>query len=169
MHMQVIFGSIIAFITILLLLLRTNSAVVFFSICAGSVLSLQLASEASLISSTVIKNGDVNLAVVSIGLLILPALLSMFILRGSISAGKLAFNLLPSLATGGLLILLVVPLLPSSVSGQILASSAWDKLLQFQPIILVVGVITSIMLLFFTQNHKKNSKKFKKSQKAFKE
>lgn len=169
MHMQVIFGSVIAIITILLLLLRTNSAVVFFCICAGSVLSLQLANEASLISSTLIKNGDVNLAVVSIGLLTLPALLSMFILRGSVSTGKLVFSLLPSLATGGLLILLVVPLLPSSVSGQILASSAWGKLLQFQPIILVVGVIASIILLFFTQNHNNRGKKSKKGKKASKE
>lgn len=163
MHYEVVFGVTIGVVAILLMLLRTNSAVVFFSICAGSVLAMQLSNEASLISSTLIKDGDLNMAVVSIGLLVLPALLSSFILRKSISTGKLAFNLLPSLASGGLMILLVVPLLPKNISSQFLESSAWGKLLQLQPIIVVVGIITSIILLFFTQNKSKPSKKNKKS------
>lgn len=162
MPYEIIIGAVIALIAIILLVLRTNSGVVFFSVCAGSVLATQLGDEASLISSTVIKDGDLNKSIVSVALIILPAILSAIFMRGSVGTGKFIFNLLPSIAVGGLLALLVVPLLPASTSSQILTSDAWSKLQHYQPIILVVGVISSIVLLWFTQKSGKKDKKHKK-------
>lgn len=166
MPYEYIIGIFVVVVALLILLLRTNGAVVFFSVCAGSVLSLQLSGEASLISSTLVKDGDLNMAIVSIGLLVLPAILSIFILRGSISSGKFIFNLFPSLATGALLVLLIIPLMPKNISGQILITDIWSKLLQFQPLILVFGVISSILLLFLTQNRSKGGRKKKESKSA---
>lgn len=150
-------------IAFLLLVMRTNSGVVFFSVCAGSVLATQLGSEASLISSTVIKDGDINKSVAYIVLIAVPALLSALFLRGSISSGKFLFNLVPSIAVGALLTLLIIPLLPPAVSSEILVSDLWKQLQHYQPLILVGGVISSIVLLWFThRKSKKDKKKHKK-------
>lgn len=158
MDYELVLGVTAAIITFGLMVLRTNSAVVFFSICAGSVLANQLGNEATLLSSTVIKDGDLNKSVVYISLIFLPALLSTIFLRSTISSGKLFLNLVPSLAASGLLLLLIVPLLPSNVSGLLTSSSAWDRLQQYQPIILVVGVVSSILLLFFASKRSGNKK-----------
>lgn len=151
-----------AVITVLLILLKTNAAVVFFSVCAGSVLATQLGSEASLISSTVIKDGDLNKSIAYIALIILPAVLSALFMRGSISSSKFIFNLVPSVAVGALLALLIIPLLPASVNGQVLASKSWGVLQQYQPLILVGGVISSIVLLWITHRSENKHKKHRK-------
>lgn len=163
MPYEAIIGGAVALIAVLLLILKTNSGVVFFSVCAGSVLATQLGSEASLLSSTVIKDGDLNKSVAYIALIVLPAILSAVFMRGSVNSSKLLFNIVPSVAVGALLALLVVPQLPASISGQVLQSDAWGLLTKYQPIILVGGVIASIVLLWFTQHSsKKDKKKHKK-------
>lgn len=162
MSYEIIIGALIALIAVILLILRTNSGVVFFSICAGSVLVAQISSEASLISSTVIKNDNLNKSLVSISLIILPAVLSAIFMRGTVGASKLLLNLLPSIAAGSLSAILIIPLLPATVSSQILVSDIWGKLQHYQPIILVVGVISSIVMLWITQRSGKKHKKHKK-------
>lgn len=162
MPYEIIIGASIALVAVLLLILKTNSGVVFFSVCAGSVLVAQIGDEASLISSTVIKEGDLSKSIVSVGLILLPAVLSAIFMRGSVSASKFIFNIVPSVAVGALLTFLVVPLLPDSIGSQVLQSDIWGKLQHYQPIILVAGVISSILLLWFTQKSSKKDKKHKK-------
>lgn len=162
MPYEYIVAGVAALIAVILLVLRTNSAVVFFSVCAGSVLANQLGNEASLISSTVIKDGDINKSVAYLCLILLPAIFSAIFLRGTVTSAKVVFNIVPSVATGALLALLVIPLLPPSVSGSILDTELWRTLQKYQPIILVGGMISSIVLLWFTQKKEKKHGKHKK-------
>jgi hypothetical protein len=163
MPYEIIAAVCVGVIALILLLMKTNAGVVFFSVCAGSVLATQLGSEASLISSTVIKDGDINKSVAYIILIAVPAILSAIFLRGSVTSGKFIFNVVPSIAVGALLTLLIVPLLPPGLSSEVLQSDLWKQLQQFQPLILVGGVISSIVLLWFThQKSKKDKKKHKK-------
>lgn len=163
MSYEIIVGVVIAVIALLLTAMRANAGVVFFSVCAGSVLSTQLGSEASLLSSTVVKDGDLNKSIAYIALIVLPALLSAIFLRGSVTPSKSLFNLFPSVAVGALLTLLVIPLLPQEVSAELLDSSAWGALQDYQPLILVGGVLSSIILLWLTHkaggSHKKHKKR----------
>lgn len=162
MSLEIIIGSAIVAVALLLIIIRTNSGVVFFSVCAGSVLATQLGSEASLISSTVVKDGDLNRSIAFIALIVLPALLSSIFLRSSITPSKSIFNVVPSLAVGALLALLVVPQLPPDVSKDLLDSTAWGTLQDYQPIILVGGVISSIIMLYITQRHGGKHRKHKR-------
>ena len=161
MPYEVIIGAAIALVAVVLLALRTNGGVVFFSVCAGSVLAAQIGDEASLLSSIFIKNGDINKSIMSAVLIVLPVVFSAIFLRGSVGASKVLLNLLPSVCAAGLLVLLVVPLLPPSVGNQVLVSDIWGVLQQYQPIILAVGVVSSIVLLWFTQRPHKKGKKHK--------
>jgi len=162
MSYDIIVGASAIFVALLLVIIRTNAAVVFFSVCAGSVLATQLGSDASLLSSAVIKDGDVNKSIAYIALIMLPAVLSAIFLRGSISSSQSFFNAFPALAVGLLLALLVIPQLPESLSADVLSSSAWGTLQEFQPIILVGGVISSVLLLWVTHRHGGKHKKKKK-------
>lgn len=153
MSIEIIIGACIILIAVILLALRTNSGVVFFSVCAGSVLANQLGSDVSLIGSSFVKDGDLSKSIAYILLIVLPALLSAIFLRGSITSAKSFFNLFPSVAVGALLVLLVVPNLPAEISGKILENQAWGELQDYQPIILVGGVISSILMLYVTHRH----------------
>ncbi len=158
-----VIGAPIIVLTLLLIIMRTNSGVVFFSVCAGSVLATQIGGEASLIGASFIKDGDLSKTITSIALITLPAIFSAIILRKSVSAGKFVLNIIPSVCTGALLVLLVIPLLPQTINNQVLNSSAWEQLHGFQPFILVVGVISSLIVLVFT--HSKASTKLSKHKK----
>lgn len=162
MYLEIIIGACIIAIALLLITIRTNSAVVFFSVCAGSVLATQLGSDASLLSSTVVKDGDLNKSIAYVALIVLPALLSAIFLRSSISSSKSVFNVVPSIAVGALLALLVIPQLPPGINEQLLDSSAWAKLQDYQPIILVGGMISSVFMLYVTHSHGSKHKKHKR-------
>lgn len=136
------------------LYIRTNGAVVFFSLCAGYVLSLQFASDASLISGTYIKDVSLNRAVVSITLLVLPAILSAVFLRKTVTGGQHVINLVPAAAVAGLLALLAIPMLPYTAQTHFTDTVAWQALEQFKPIIIVGGVASSVVMIFATSHNK---------------
>ncbi len=161
MSYEIILGAAVGLVAILLLVLRTNAGVVFFSLCAGSVLATQLGGKASLLSSSVIKNGDINHGVIYIAMIVLPALLSAFFMRGSVKSSRMIFNLVPAVAVGALMALLVVPLLPGELRLQLSNNVTWDILQQYQPAILVGGIISSVLLLALT-SHRKDKKHHKK-------
>ncbi len=140
------------------LIIRTNSAVVFFGLCAGNLLMVQFATEAQLISGVYIQDSSVNNAAVSIFLLLLPAVLSGYFLRKSISAGQAVITIFPAAAAALLTILLVAPLLPPGVFSAINGSYSWDLLGQLRPLIIIGGVISSLFAIFLTAHgkHKKS-------------
>lgn len=146
----------IAVLLIIQLLLRTNSAVVFFSLCAGSLLATQLGGEVSLIGSSVIKNGEVSNSVAYIGLIVLPALLSALFMR---KTANFALNIIPAIAVAGMAVVMVVPLLPQSIREEMIKGETWNTLNNLQPIILSVGVISSIAALWLGKPKSKKHKK----------
>lgn len=162
MQYEIILAGIALAITMGLLVIRTNAGMIFFSICAGSVLNNQVGGEASLFISSFIKNGDLSRAIASIGLIILPAIFSALILRGSVKASKFLANILPSIAVGGLAVLQIVPFIPGSVREQLTSNIAWEYLERFEPIILVVGMLSSIFLLWLNKDKSKKDKKHRK-------
>lgn len=161
MNSLILLGAIVAVPAVLLLFFRVNAAVVFFGLCAGSVLANQLGGDASLMTSSFIKNGDVNSAVVSVGLTLLPAIFSGLFLRGSIKPSKFLLNLVPSVAAGALTALLVVPQLPQNNYG-LTNNSLWSSLEKLEPVVLVGGVIASVLLLALTHQRSKKDKKHKR-------
>lgn len=158
MPYDIVTGIFIAATTLLLLASRTNSAVVFFSISAGSMMSSQLGDDALLIGSALIKNSDINRSVALMILLIVPVILSSLFLRASISPSKFLLNILPSASAASLVLLLAVPLLPTSINSEFMSSDIWVLLQKLQPAILVVGMVSSIVLLWFTGPRGKKSK-----------
>ncbi len=127
-----------------LMLWRINASFVFLSACLGTVLLTFVGTDASDFASMFLpflSGNNLKLA-----LLLLPVILTSVFMVKTIVGGRLLFNILPAFGTGLVLALLVVPLLPSSYSQQVQASTVWHQLSQLQA--LVVGA-SALACLFF--------------------
>lgn len=146
---QIILGAIAIVPAVLLMVLRINAALVFLSVCLGNVLVQFAAHDVSTLASTFTARApgvptDSNS--IKIALLLLPVILTMiFMIKTVKGNGKLLLNLLPAVGVGVLLPLLVVPLLPTNLSSNILTSSVWHQAQQTQGYI--VGLSASVCLL----------------------
>ncbi len=145
---------------VIVFLLRANGAVVFFALCAGSVLATFVSSDsANILNSFIPKSGTVNLSLVQLALLYAPAFFAALLLRKSLSGTKAMFNIVPAVATGTVGALLAVPLLPGGVHHNIISNSVWTSIDQYQSLIVAVAVLIS--LIGIRLNRSKSSKKGK--------
>lgn len=149
MGQDIVIGAIIIAPIVALLLLKSHAAVVFFSLCAGSVLVKYVGSDATLAATSLSSNEQpFTEGVVQIAVLILPAAVSTVLLRKSVGGTKLLTSIVPAVATGLLTALLVIPLLPAGTRSILYQSNLWSILEQFQDFIVLAGVISSLFVLW---------------------
>lgn len=144
MSPDVIFLMLVAVPVLLLMILRVNAALVFLSTCLGAVLLQYVGSETNDFFHTFLPKVDPS--DIKLGLVLLPVVLTSIFMVKTVKGNKLVFNLLPALGTGLLLTLLLVPLLPSGIDKNIVASQTWHQLQDAQA--LIVG-ISALLCLFF--------------------
>lgn len=133
-----------------LTVLRINAVIVFLSLCLGAVLVQFVASEANTMLALFVPNASkISASTIQIIVLLLPAVLTsifmMFSLRGK---GKLAFNVLPSLGVGALIVLMVVPLLPGGAQHTIESGKIWMQFSKLQPLIVSITAIVCLVSLW---------------------
>lgn len=153
----IILGLLVGLPTLLVFILRSNAAVVFLAVCGGSILLKYVGGDASLVLSSFVPHMNiVEQDALKLTLLLLPAILTMLLLRRSLSGAKAFLNLLPAAATGALIALSVVPILSPSTSSTIMATNAWALLTRAQDLIIGAGVLLSLLLIWLS--HKKSDK-----------
>lgn len=133
--------------------LRVNATLVFLSLCLGDVLVQFVAPDAgsflAMFSAHAIQTEKLQGNNVSIGLLLLPVLLTtVFMIRTVSGKFKLALNLLPAVGAGLLGALLIVPLLPSGLSTNIINSSLWAQVQSLQNLIVGVSALICLLVLW---------------------
>lgn len=158
----IILAALIALPVLLLLYLKTNSAVVFLALCAGSLLPSYVGDDARLLLSSILPGSSTTAGqITSIVLILLPAFLTAVFLRKTLVGFDSMLNIPPTAAVGLFVPLLIVPYLSVSTSSAITSTDAWHLLEQFQASIVTAGVFFSLLLLWaaFKKSHKKASKK----------
>lgn len=152
---------VVAFlVAVALVSIRTNAAIAFFAICAGSVLVSSSGDNLGLIASSLTSGMDSASNIAKIVLLLLPMLISSVLLRGQISKGMFILNLLPALCAGLLVVLFVTPLLPNGIESQVTSMETWSLLSQYKELVIGVGMFLSIVLISATtKKHKEKHKK----------
>lgn len=147
---------------LLLLILQTHAAIVFLSLCAGSVLISYIGNDAenaaSVFSLGTSNNSDY---IIRIAILLVPVVLSALALRGTMKGPRLVMNLLPAITVGLLTVLLVVPLLPPGVEGAINQTKNWAQLVNYQDMVVFVGAVSSLIILWLSHrssNHEHGGK-----------
>jgi hypothetical protein len=147
-HNIIILGVLLAPV-LLVMLLRVNAALVFVSLCVGYVLAQFLGSDTQSFADLFVSHGaSVSAAVMKLVLLLFPAVFTTVFMIGTVKKARLVLNILPALATGCLTVLLVLPLLPGSVSKAITDASAWTYIVRLQSAIVGAGALISMFFLW---------------------
>jgi hypothetical protein len=147
-----------------ILLLRVNGAITFMSLCLGSVLVTYTSSDVTGVLGGFSASKNLS-QWAQVALLVMPFLLTVLFTRGSVKGAKSITNILPAAATGLLCALLVVPLLPAGLQGQLNTQTAWQQLNNAQTAIILGGALFSLMFLLFTHRRKHEEEGKKKHHK----
>lgn len=157
----VLLGIMAAAPVILIFSLRINAAIVFLSLCLGSVLVRFVNTDAHQMLNLFSGNKAVSGYGITIGLLLLPAVLTMVMMIGTVRGKvKVVLNLLPAVAVSLLGVLLAVPLMSAGLKGAIEHTPVWKDLVRAE--VLVVGAGSFIALFFLMLQRPKRSHDDKK-------
>lgn len=140
----------IAVPALVLVLLRSNAAIAFFSLCTGSVLVRFVGHEANL-AGTMFANTKAVDPYMQVMLLLLPLVLVAIITRKMVPASKLILNIIPAVAVGLVGVLLAVPLLSGGAHSAITETQGWKILEASQEFVVAVSVAASILVLWLTK------------------
>ncbi len=153
--------GVMAALILALLLLRTNVAIVFLSLCAGSVLLATTGANLSLVASSLSSGIDVSTNIARLLLLLVPMAVCAVLLRNHVSKGLLPLSLLIAICTALLTTIFVIPLLSDGIQSSISTTDTWSLLTQYQEPIVVVGLVTSILMISLTvrKPHDKHRRK----------
>ncbi len=148
----IILIAMIAVPVVLMMVLRINAALVFLSLCLGSVLATYVAEDAgflmTLFANDVPKAGSLTDSSIKIALLLLPVVLTAIFMIRTVRGPRLALNILPAIGVGLLGALLVVPLLPPEVSDGITALPLWTKVTNMQDLIVGASALLCLLVLW---------------------
>src|SRR5215471_15170971 len=104
---------------LILMILRINATLVFLSLCLGYVLMQFLGTDTQAFADTFMTHATLSTNVMKLTLLLFPAVFTALFMIFTMRGAKLILNILPSLAVGSLVVLLVVPLLPPGTAHAI--------------------------------------------------
>lgn len=148
---------------ILVLVLRAHGAIAFMSLCLGSVLVTYATPD---MTDFLTEFAGWNLLVteqwIRLVLLLAPLLLALIFTRKNVMGSKQLMNFLPALATGLLLALLVIPLLPADLQRSVREHDIWVTLTNLRTAVLLGGAFFSLTFLLMTSRPPKNEDKHKK-------
>lgn len=147
-------AAIVVAPVIILIALRINAALVFLSLCLGSVLVQFVARDADdffalLETSNTTGSIDTTSNNIALFLLLIPVVLTaIFMIRTVRGHGRLLLNTLPAAGVGLLGALLVVPLLPPGLSHNIVNSDLWSQAAKAQNLIVGTSALVCLFVLW---------------------
>lgn len=150
-------ATLIALVVIpvlLLVLLRVNAAIVFLSLCLGSVLVQFVGSDAQSVVNGASVNPQISNNTVRLVLLLAPAVLTLIFMIRTVRPPMRFINILPAIGVGFLTALLIVPLLPPGIGHNIVHSDLWDQVQNLRSVIVAASAV--ICLLFLWLGRPKN-------------
>jgi len=133
-----------------MVLVRVNAAMVFMSLCLGTVLVEYVAGQADdLFHAFMPHAGSVSTTTLSLMLLLAPAVLTSILTLFSVHGGaKFWLNFLPAAAASALAVLLAVPLLPGGLKNSFEAQSAWHIVSSSEALVIGMGGFMSLVFLW---------------------
>ncbi len=133
----------------LISLFRSKASMVFMALCAGSVLTAYASGTVvELLNIFSTNDSDTALAIVKIGLLVVPAFITLLLVSRTMNGAKTMMNIFPAILTGITVLFLVVPLLPPGTKYGIAATSLWSQLLQYQAVLVGSAVFICLLQLW---------------------
>ena len=100
---------------------------------------------------------------VQAAVVLLPGILSMFLLRKRVPKHKMLLVLLPAFCSAVVGLSLVYPFLSASFQSTLTASKGWNLIAQYYELIVVVGIVSSLLTIALTLPKQHHDDKHKKS------
>lgn len=147
----------------MVMLLRANGTLVFLSLCLGSVVTQFLARDIQDFANLFFPQANLAPYEFKIGLVLAPALLTAVLMLRSVKGLRYLLNILPAAAVGGLVPLLVVPLLPEMGRQPIVQQQLWQGLSRAQDLVVGGGAIVSLLFLWVQRGRRGKDSGDKKS------
>lgn len=146
---ELVLISLILFPLVAAYLLKSNTSLVFLSICAGVVLINFTSSDAvRLLKELNYSTPDGDL--LSLAFISVPLVLTLFLTaRSAPHKAKFLLHAIPALGAGALLTLTVVPLLSGSFQADFGNSPIWTNLHKIQAWVVGAGALASLLMLWF--------------------
>jgi hypothetical protein len=135
------------------LLLKSNAALSFLSLCAGFVVISFAGTDLENLTGQL--NFSINSGTLNLALLALPLLLTLLFTKKSYKdKPALIFHAAIALCAGGLLALVGIPLLSESVRANFAGSEPWSQLQHAQGAVIGAGVFLSLATVWLTSGKK---------------
>lgn len=142
---------------LLLLVLRINAAIVFLSLCLGSVLVQFAGKDAISFVNLFSGSKAVTGYGASLALLLLPVIFTMIVMIATVRGKfQLFINILPAVAVGVVGLLLAIPYFSPGLQGTVEGTQVWHNLQQLQVLIVATSTIVSLFFLWL-QRPKRSS------------
>lgn len=144
--------------------LRLNGAMMFLSLCLGSVLVQYVGSSTNDLMNLISPQaGSFSSRTVDLMLLLTPAIVTGIVTLVSVRGRlRVLFNILPAVATSAFAVLLAVPLLPPAAAAALQREGLWFVLSHSEAIIVSSGALVSLLALWTQRGHFKGHDKHHK-------
>lgn len=163
MPVELLLALIAAIPIVMIVLLRSNAAIVYLSLCAGVVLQNLFGADAHLILDAIMpRASSVYGQALDIVLVTLPAALASIMLRKKAKGLRFVLGIIPAICAGLLVVLSIVNFISPLTRDAIYDSTAWRNLNEFRGLVALLGVVSSIALLKPSKKHEEGHKKHHK-------
>jgi hypothetical protein len=144
----VLIAAMVAVPIFILLALRINAAIVFLSLCLGSVLVQFIGND----TSSFINLFSTSKLVMHYGasiFLLLPAVFTMLVMIGTVRGNfRMFLNILPAVAVGVVGLLLAEPFFTPGLRGAVSNTSAWHDIQKVNVLIVTASTVVSLLFLW---------------------
>jgi hypothetical protein len=160
---QIALIALIIVPVIMIMVLYANATLVFLSLCLGAVVTQFLAHDIEDFANLFFPQANLAPYEFKVGLVLAPALLTTLLMVRSVKGVRYWLNILPAAAVGGLVPLLVVPLLPSMAREPITHVALWQGLSRAQDLVVGGGALVSLLFLWVQRTRHAKEPSDKKS------
>ncbi len=156
-----IIAAVLLFIPILLvLILRTNAALMFFVLAGSITLQNYLDKDVASFTSTLLNAK--NSSLVALLLIVIPFLVAAFAFRHTVAKNALFLHLLLAVGVGGTLLIVLPSYISLGVAGAVAQGVVGTNILPFTSVILSATFLASVVVLWFSHprsgHHKKHGR-----------
>jgi hypothetical protein len=141
---------IISLLVLVQLMLRTNTAVVFMAVGAGTILLNATGTDTDLLARSISSGMTVSSNMVQAAVLLLPAVVSAIVLRKRVSKSKILFTVVPAFCAAIIALTLVYPFLSPGLQSNLANSEGWTLIAQYYQFIVVLGILSSLITVTVT-------------------
>lgn len=158
---EIIVAAVIATPLLLGLFFRTSTTYIFFSLMTGELLGRYFGEDLDHLVEQLTKSTKYE-GYGEIMLIVIPMVLTAYILRGSIAKGKWIMHILPLAVTGIIFSAFVLSVTPENIQELVRESSAGDLVMHLNKSIIGVLLVVQLLSLWII-NHIKHSRRRKHS------